>query len=133
MMSALPECAAAVGAGAEGAAAAEVGSADAPVDGPAVATIGRFQRQDQGAFGDLVANANLELYNLTRLRCRYFHRCFVALERDQRILWLDRIAWLDQHFDDRDILEITDVGNLHVDGGHNLMSLSGGYALAGAR
>ena len=109
-MSAPPECAAAVGAGAEGAAAAVVGSADAPVDGPAV-----------------------ELYNLTGLRCRYFHRCFVALERDQRILWLDRIAWLDQHFDDRDILEITDVGNLHVDGGHNLMSLCGGYALAGAR
>ena len=40
----------------------------------------------------------------------------------QRVVLLHRVARLDQHLDDRHVLEVADVGDLHFDGGQRLSS-----------
>ena len=47
----------------------------------------------------------------------HLHRRLVALERDQRVVLLHRVAGLHQQLDHRDVLEVADVGNLHFDRG----------------
>jgi hypothetical protein len=56
------------------------------------------------------------------MRGRDLHRRLVAFDGDQRLLRLHGVARLDQHFDDRDVLEIADVRNLDVDEGHGVVS-----------
>lgn len=47
------------------------------------------------------------------------HTCrLVGFECHQRLIDLDHIAGLDQHFDDRHVLEVADVRNVYVDYGH---------------
>ena len=46
---------------------------------------------------------------------RHVHGGLVALQRDQRIVGLDRVARLDVDLDHRDVLEVPDVGNLDLD------------------
>ncbi len=43
------------------------------------------------------------------------HRRLVALDGDQALLGLDRVARLDQQLDDRHVLEVADVGHLDFD------------------
>src|SRR4029077_20235645 len=56
-------------------------------------------------------------------RRRDLHRGLVRFDRDQRLLRRDTVAGLDQHFDDLDVFEIADVGNLDLDHvAHGLLS-----------
>jgi uncharacterized protein (DUF2461 family) len=71
--------------------------------------------RDQRTLGDLVADLDLQFGHHARDRRGHVHRGLVRFQRDQRILGLDRVAGLDQHFDDRHVLEVADVGNLHFD------------------
>ena len=48
----------------------------------------------------------------------HVHRRLVRLERDERILRLDRVARLYEDLDDRNVGEAADVGNLHLDRSH---------------
>jgi hypothetical protein len=49
---------------------------------------------------------------------RDLHRGLVGFDGDERLLRLDGVAGLDQQFDDRDFLEVADVGDLHFDQCH---------------
>ena len=71
----------------------------------------RLERQDDGAFRYLVPNLHAHFRNGAGRGRRNVHRRLVRFERDDRLLLLDPVARLDEHRDDRDVLEITDVGN----------------------
>ncbi|MNY72079.1 hypothetical protein D3C86_2105540 [compost metagenome] len=43
-----------------------------------------------------------------------FHRSLVGLDGDEALFGLDGVAGFDQQFDDRDLVEVADVGNLDV-------------------
>ena len=67
--------------------------------------------ENERPFGELVAQLDLDLFHHAVHRRGHVHRRLVGLEGHQRRFGLDRIARLDQHFDDRDILEVADVGD----------------------
>ena len=69
----------------------------------------------QRAFGDLVADLDLQFRHHAGHRGRHIHGRLVGLQGDQRILGLDHVADLDQDFDDRHILEVANVGDFHFD------------------
>ncbi len=71
----------------------------------------RCQRCQRRAFGNLVAELDLQLFDHSCVRRRNLHRRFVAFHRDQRLIFRHGIARLDQKFDDFDILEVADIGN----------------------
>src|SRR5947208_811901 len=71
----------------------------------------RFEDKNRRAFRYLVAYLHLQVLHHARRRRRDFHRRLVRLERDQRLLLGDRVARLDEHFDDLDFLEVADVRN----------------------
>ena len=71
----------------------------------------RFQHQNDIAFGDLVADLDLEFLDRPGLGRGYFHRGLVAFQYDQRIFRGKDIAWLDQHLDDIHAFEVADVGD----------------------
>ena len=48
-------------------------------------------------------------------RRRHLHGRLVGFQREQRILGVDRVARLDQDLDDRNVLEVADVGHVHLD------------------
>ena len=73
------------------------------------------ERENERAFRHLVAELDLEFGDCTRRRRRHIHGRLVRLERDQRVFALDRVAAFDVHLDDRDVLEIADVGHADVD------------------
>src|SRR5207248_1563230 len=50
----------------------------------------------------------------------------VGLESDERILRLYRVARLDEHLDDGDVLEVADVGDLDLDRAHRALRASDG-------
>ena len=72
------------------------------------------ERQDDRALADLVAGLDLDLAHGARERRRHFHRRLVRLERDQRILRLHAVAGLDEDLDDRNVLEVADIGDPHL-------------------
>ncbi len=72
-------------------------------------------REDQRAFGYLVAELDLDVLDYAIDGRRYFHRCLVGLERNERILGLHRVTRLHEHPDDRDVLEVADVGDFDFD------------------
>ena len=73
-----------------------------------------FQQRDQVAFGDLVANLDLEFLHHPGERRGYVHGCLVGFQSDQRILGLYRVARTDHHLDDLDILEVADVRHQYL-------------------
>ena len=85
----------------------------------------RLERQDKMAFAHLVADFHANRLDHATGRRRHVHRRLVRLQRDQRILGLDRIAALDQHLDDRHVGEIADVRNLDLDRTHRYLAGTG--------
>ena len=74
-----------------------------------------LELHDHRAFAHLVANLHDHRLHHAIARRRHLHGRLVGLQRDQRILGLHLVARLDEDLDHRDVLEVTDVGNLDVD------------------
>ena len=72
---------------------------------------GRAQSRDHAALGDPVALLDRDLGTDAGGGRRHVHRRLLGLERDQRRLERDRVAGLDEHVDDFDVLEIAEIGN----------------------
>ncbi len=72
------------------------------------------QSNDRAALADLVADTNKNFRDFSLLRRRHIHRRLVAFERDQRIVDFHFVARLHLNFDNRHVVEITDVGHLDV-------------------
>src|SRR5476649_958168 len=68
-----------------------------------------FHRQQQAAFGDLVADLDCHLRDQAGVAGRNLHAGLVRFHGDQRLVDLDRVADLDHHFDHFDFLEVADV------------------------
>ncbi len=75
-----------------------------------------FQRQDHGPLGDLVAFLDRDRCDLAGGGRWNLHRRLVGLELDQRVVLPDDVARLHEDSDHRHVLEIPDVGDLHLDG-----------------
>ena len=88
-----------------------------------------LQGQDQASGTDLVADLDLQLLDDAGAGRRHLHRRLVGLDRDQRVFGLDRVAGLHRDLDHRHVLEVADVGHLHVD--HFVDA--GGRAIVGNR
>ena len=67
---------------------------------------------------DAIADLDENLGDFASAGGGYLHRRLVTLERDQRIVDFDGITRLHVHLDDRDILEVTNVGHCYIDLGH---------------
>src|SRR6185312_13918537 len=74
-----------------------------------------IELHDHGAFAHLVADLDDHGFHDAVARRRHLHRRLVGFQRYQGILGFHLVARLDEDLDDRDVLEITDVGNLDVD------------------
>ena len=69
------------------------------------------------ALGYLVADLDLEILDYARARRRHIHRRLIGFEGDERIFGLDRVAGLYEYFNDREFLEVTDIGDFDFDRG----------------
>jgi hypothetical protein len=69
----------------------------------------------RGALANAIAHLDLDLLDHTRHGRGHFHGGLVRFQRQQRILQRDRVADLDEDLDDRNILEIPDIGDLDFD------------------
>ena len=69
----------------------------------------RLHHQQRAAFGDLVADLDLDFLDDAGVGRRNFHAGLVRFDRDQRLVHLDGVAHLDHQFDDFDFLEVADV------------------------
>jgi hypothetical protein len=67
------------------------------------------QHQDRRALADPVAHLDQQLLHRALARRGHVHRRLVALERDQRIVGVDRRALGHVDLDDRHVLEVPDV------------------------
>ena len=76
--------------------------------------------EDDGAFGDFVAELHFQLFHHAGMRRGNFHRGFVGLDSDQRLLGRDGVARLDQQLDDGHFTEIPNVGDFDFYGCHVL-------------
>ena len=74
-----------------------------PVGGPAL------EQRQKRAGADLVANLDLHLGDDARRRRRNLQGRLVALEHQQGVVLLHRVARLDQELDDGNVLEVSDV------------------------
>ena len=70
------------------------------------------QRQDDRALAHLVAELHLHLADDAVGGRGHVERRLVALQRDERLVGLDRLARLHVHLDDGHVLEVADVGDL---------------------
>ena len=84
------------------------------VAGIARAFVGPFQNHQHVALGDLVAFLHLDLGDLAGGGGRHLHRGLVRFEFDQRVFLFDRVADRNQDRHNGHILEIADIGNLHI-------------------
>ena len=84
----------------------------------------RFNARDERAHRHFVADLRQDLGDGALYRRGHVHRRLVGFERDQRLIDLDDVARLHQHLDDRHVLEVADIGNLHVDFRHRRSLLS---------
>jgi hypothetical protein len=71
----------------------------------------RLDQQDHRAFADLVVDLDQDVLDHAGMRGRDLHRRLVRLDHHQTGVDGDRLADLDHHLDDRDILEVADVGD----------------------
>ena len=78
----------------------------------------RLEHEDHAALADPIPQLDLELRDGAAGRRRDIHHRLVRFEGDDRILRLHLVARLDEHLDDRNVLEIAEVGNLHFLGRH---------------
>ena len=69
----------------------------------------RLELEDGRALRHLVAHLDLDLAHHAVGRRRNLHRRLVGLEGDERLLLGDGIARLDEHLDDGDVLEVSDI------------------------
>ena len=76
------------------------------------------EREDQRPFADLVAQLQLQVPDHACRGRRHVHRRLVRFQRDQRVLGLHRVARLHEDLDDRNVLEVADVGDLDFDRAH---------------
>ncbi|OEZ92696.1 hypothetical protein JAB9_46260 [Janthinobacterium sp. HH107] len=72
-------------------------------------TFSRFHHQQRAAFGDLVADLDLDFLDDARVGRRNLHAGLVRFDRDQGLVHLDGVAHLDHQFDDFDFLEVADI------------------------
>ena len=77
-----------------------------------------FQHHDHGAFGQAVAQLDLQFLDHAGGRGRHFQGGLVRFQGHQTLILLHRVADGDQHFDHRHIAVIADVGNLDFNRGH---------------
>ena len=71
--------------------------------------------RNEAAFGDLVADLDRQFGDHAVGRARDVDRGLVGLKGEQGVFGLDRVADLDQHVDDRDVLEVADVRHFDFD------------------
>ena len=83
----------------------------------------RLDDGNLGTLGDLVAQLDLHLDDAARLGGGDLHGSLVGFDGDQALFDGDGVTGLDQHLDDFDIVEITDVGNLQNGCCHGYSSL----------
>ena len=76
--------------------------------------VSALEHQDRRALADLVADLDQDLLHRAAGWRRHLHGRLVGLQRQQRVLGVDRVAFLDQDLDDRDVLEVADVGHAHL-------------------
>src|SRR5205085_8932935 len=67
------------------------------------------EEEDGRASRDLVAHLYLELLDHAGGRRGNLHRRLVGFQRDERLLFRDGVARLDEHLDDLDLLEVADI------------------------
>src|SRR5207248_8367870 len=79
-----------------------------------------FEREDGTALADPLADTDMDLSDATRGRCRHFHAGLVRLERNERIVRVDRVARLDVDLDDRHIFEVADIRHRYFGGSGGL-------------
>jgi len=77
--------------------------------------IGGLEREDRRALRYPVADLELQLLDDASGGRRDFERCLVGLQRNEGVFLLDGVPRLDEHLDDRHVLEVADVGNLYLD------------------
>ncbi len=70
--------------------------------------------REQAALAHLVADLDVDLADDAVLRRRDVERRLVAFEGEQRRLFADRLSGRNQDLDDRDVLEVADVGKADV-------------------
>ena len=71
-----------------------------------------FELHDDRALAHLVAQLDPDFPDRAADGRGHVHRRLVGFERDERILRLHHVAGLDEDLDDRDVLEVADIGNL---------------------
>ena len=76
------------------------------------------QHEDERPLRHPVLERDAQVGDLARARRGDVHRRLVGLQRDERVLGRDVVAHGDVDLDDRDVLEVPDVGDLHVDRRH---------------
>ena len=74
-----------------------------------------LERDHRHALAHLVADLDQHRLDGAVAIGRHVHGRLVALQRDQRVVGLDRVARLDMDLDHRDVLEVPDVGHLDLD------------------
>ena len=116
-----PEQAAAVAGGAVGLGASAFAAAGGLGAASGVGAC-RVDPGDQHAHRDFVADLGHHIGDRAGDRRGHVHRRLVRFERHQRLVDLDRVARLHQHLDDRHILEVADVGDVHIDFRHRRIS-----------
>ncbi len=80
-----------------------------------------FDQRHHGAFGDLVAQLDLDVLHHACERGRDFHRGLVRLQRDQALVLLHRVAHGHQDLDHRHAVVVTDIGDFgFLDVGHGV-------------
>ena len=92
-----------------------------------------LEREDHTPLRDLVAELDLELGHRARLRRGHVHGGLVALQGQERVVDRDLLPRADMDLDDRDVLEVTDVGDLDLDGHGISLRVRGSGAGAGQR
>jgi hypothetical protein len=108
-MSAVPAKLAATGAETAGAAVDAAAGVVAAADAAGVA---------ERSLCNLVAYFYFEFFNDTGMAAGNLHACLVGFDRDQRLLGLDRIARLDQQFNDFNFLEVANIRNVNFHRAH---------------
>ena len=80
---------------------------------------GHFDQRHDLAFGQAVADLDLQFLDHASHRRRHFHGRLVTFQRHQALVLLDRVADGDKHLDYRDIAVVTDIGDkCFLDFGH---------------
>ena len=100
--------------------------------------VGGLELDDGTALAHPVADIDQHRLDRAVAVGRNVHGGLVGFKRQQRVVSLDRVAGLDVDLDDRDVLEVPDIGNLDLDRHPRFLPLPGRaapglihYAIAG--